>query len=578
MTAAPRHAGHGPLLPRRRRRLAGYAAVSAVTLLAAGLVSTRLGHAGPACRPGTPALAVAAAPDIAAVVGEVARRYAGTAGCGGIVVSAPGTGEVLDAFTRGTTRPPDVWIPHSSVLLRRPGVAGLAPDDAPSIATSPLVLAVTPGLADRLRPGAGRPGAGRPDLTDVVDAATGTRPVALRLPDRRHSAATPGAVLSLEAAVADRRSGRAALAGMLRSARLDDAVGQPGAPAVTGDLAVPVSEQAVWAGGAAAAIAVYPRPARFVFDYPYAVRTLDPQLLRTAASLLAALRGAAGQDLLRAAGFRDVQGRAGAALTGRPQVDGTHAVGAVDVPGPAALARVDRLIDTVQRDARLLAVLDVSGSMGQPVAGLAGVSRLDLAKRAAAEGLALYPDSTEIGLWVFATRLSGAADHREVAAVAPLAAGAPDAGGEPGARGVRGADGVPVAGGRARLARALAGVRHLPGGNTGLYDTTLAAVRAMRRQWRPERVNAVVLLTDGANADDHGITLNQLLGTLRRENDPHRPVPVITIGYGPDSDARVLARISRATGGAAYVARDPRGIREIFLDALGQRTCRPACR
>jgi hypothetical protein len=52
---------------------------------------------------------------------------------------------------------------------------------------------------------------------------------------------------------------------------------------------------------------------------------------------------------------------------------------------------------------------------------------------------------------------------------------------------------------------------------------------------------------------------------------------VISIAFGPDSDINALSQISKATGGAAYQSQDPLQIGEIFLDAVGQRLCRPSC-
>ena len=105
----------------------------------------------------------------------------------------------------------------------------------------------------------------------------------------------------------------------------------------------------------------------------------------------------------------------------------------------------------------------------------------------------------------------------------------------------------------------------------------LDAVRTMRASYDPARVNAVLVLTDGMNDDQGSISLDGLLSTLTAEQDPNRPVPVISIAFGPDSDVEALSQISRATGGAAYESKDPRQIGEIFLDAVGQRLCRPSC-
>jgi len=68
-----------------------------------------------------------------------------------------------------------------------------------------------------------------------------------------------------------------------------------------------------------------------------------------------------------------------------------------------------------------------------------------------------------------------------------------------------------------------------------------------------------------------------LLRTLRAEADPARPVPVTPIGIGPDVDFPALQQIAAATGGKAYLARDPADIRGVFLDAVLERRCRPTC-
>jgi Ca-activated chloride channel homolog len=84
-------------------------------------------------------------------------------------------------------------------------------------------------------------------------------------------------------------------------------------------------------------------------------------------------------------------------------------------------------------------------------------------------------------------------------------------------------------------------------------------------------------LTDGANDDPRSMSLTVLLRVLRAEQDLQRPVSVTTIAYGTGSATAPLAQISRATGGTAYVVTDPRQIQQVFLDALGQRLCRPHC-
>jgi Mg-chelatase subunit ChlD len=133
---------------------------------------------------------------------------------------------------------------------------------------------------------------------------------------------------------------------------------------------------------------------------------------------------------------------------------------------------------------------------------------------------------------------------------------------------------------RRRLAAAVGSLAYLPGGGTGLYDSVLAAVDSVRSGWDPTRVNSVVVLTDGKDeADaDHRIPLSALLTALRQERASTRPVKVIAIAYGPDSDLAALRAISAASGGILYRSTDPRDLPKIFVNAVGHRLCGQACR
>src|SRR5690606_12197112 len=125
----------------------------------------------------------------------------------------------------------------------------------------------------------------------------------------------------------------------------------------------------------------------------------------------------------------------------------------------------------------------------------------------------------------------------------------------------------------------VAGLESLPDlaeGGTGLYDTVMAAFQEMRANYQPGMINSVVLLTDGRNEDDpDGVDLATLLNTLTAQFDPSAPVPVITIGMGPDADMDALRQISDATGTTAYQARDPREIRSVFFQAWSNGNAAP---
>jgi Mg-chelatase subunit ChlD len=206
----------------------------------------------------------------------------------------------------------------------------------------------------------------------------------------------------------------------------------------------------------------------------------------------------------------------------------------------------------------MLVLIDTSGSMNTPVPG-STKTRLELTISAAQQGLGIVGDDTELGLWIFSSRLEGEnQDYRELVPVGPLS--------EPVGDALR----------RAALANAL--TRLKAKGNTGLYDSILAAYRSQLATYARDKVGSVLVFTDGKNRDpDGGISLDQLLSTLQRESDPERPMPIFILAFGPDADMASATRIAEATAGAAYHADTPGQAYELYLDALGQRQCRPNC-
>ena len=104
------------------------------------------------------------------------------------------------------------------------------------------------------------------------------------------------------------------------------------------------------------------------------------------------------------------------------------------------------------------------------------------------------------------------------------------------------------------------------GGRTPLYATTRAAVRAAAEAFAADRINAVLLLTDGHNEDASDTDLTGLLRELQLQPDG-RLVRVFTVGYGEDADTDTLTKIARASRGAFYAA-DPSSIDRILTAVI----------
>lgn len=98
------------------------------------------------------------------------------------------------------------------------------------------------------------------------------------------------------------------------------------------------------------------------------------------------------------------------------------------------------------------------------------------------------------------------------------------------------------------------------GGDTALLDAIDRAYEALQAQADAERINAIVVMTDGL--ENHSlIDLGQLLRKL--DTQPNVPVVIFCIAYGADADWDTLQRIAEATGGQLREG-DLDTIRELY--------------
>ena len=195
-----------------------------------------------------------------------------------------------------------------------------------------------------------------------------------------------------------------------------------------------------------------------------------------------------------------------------------------------------------RKGARVLLVLDVSGSMGEDAGN--GDTKLDLAKVAAVDALAQFKADDLVGLRIFTTDIKEKADFLDLLPMEPI--------------------------GRQREALADK-IRSLtPMAGTPLYTVTKASYEKMKAEYDPARINAVVLLTDGKNEDPKNDDLD---GTLRAlsagsEGLSATPVRVFTIAYGQSAAVTVLKRIAEASNATAYDASDPQTITKVFTAVI----------
>lgn len=206
--------------------------------------------------------------------------------------------------------------------------------------------------------------------------------------------------------------------------------------------------------------------------------------------------------------------------------------------------------------------MDSSGSMKDPIPEeRPGPARL-LAVRTAAENAlnsaqGLGPRD-KLAMWTFSSAPGpGRLPYQQAVPLPPNPPPPPSAQGAPTASAVPAAKDV---------------LDHLqPGGNTALYQSLRDAVGAMREAYSPDRVNAVIVFTDGGETEE----VNDQSALARTKQTvaptPGQNLPVYVIAYGPkaDSSREDLIAIARATGGHFYDLVDqPDRIDEVFSELV----------
>ncbi|WP_017536870.1 substrate-binding and VWA domain-containing protein [Nocardiopsis halophila] len=561
---------------RRRRRGGAVAALSsaAAIILAVGLTGTYIFLNQSGCGGKDIALDVAVSPELTTAVQGVAQQfneqdYAVDGQC--VRVSARGieSADVAYGITGGGPTMGDtdsqVWIPDSSLwvnFVQENSGEGVVSDTGTSVAASPLVLAQPEEVAEK-----DDEEASWETLVPTSAPTEGESGSDVRLVDPVRSSAGLATLALISDAIGggEDDEGQAQLVAAIQALQegatpSEEAAFEAFSEQSAGDGAAPVlvlSEQAAARYNRdhadTPARVRYPDTGSYTLDYPYVTRTDDPLTTRAAQVFRSALEEDAAQKRFQREGFRTPDGAIdGEAL---PEEQGFQADIPENLPTPnnESVERLTKAWNQFKLGTRLLTIVDVSGSMLEEVPGT-GMSRMQVTTAAAEQGLSLFNDSTELGLWEFSTGLDGDLDHRELLPIQELAG-----------------EGADSATHQQDVAARLGGMEPVPDGNTGLYDTYLAAYREMASSYKSDKVNAILMLTDGNNDDPDGIDLDQLASTIEEESNPHHPIPVFTIAFGPGIDLEPMEQVAELTGGEAYKTENPAEIGDIFLQAFSQR-------
>jgi Ca-activated chloride channel family protein len=290
-------------------------------------------------------------------------------------------------------------------------------------------------------------------------------------------------------------------------------------------------------------VAIYPKEGTLFSDNPFLTLKADwvtEAKRAVAADFLSYVQSAKAQKRFTDAAFRDFEGKAGPIVNPSEGLLPTEPKAVISPPAPAVLNALKNSWERLRKRARVLLVLDVSGSMGDSV-GSSGSTKLELAKQAAASAVGQLAPDDLLSLWIFSTQQDHEKPYREL---------------------------VPFGTVRANLAAVKAKIADLqPDGGTGLYATVRAASAALSASYDPARINAIVVLTDGRNEFPADNNIDSLTAALNPE-DLDRAVRVFPIAYGEDADLGELTKIADASRAAVYDASDPASIDKVLTAVL----------
>lgn len=84
-------------------------------------------------------------------------------------------------------------------------------------------------------------------------------------------------------------------------------------------------------------------------------------------------------------------------------------------------------------------------------------------------------------------------------------------------------------------------------GGTELYAAVRDTASLLTKDTDSDRIRAIVLLSDGADTGNHGITLADAVAALAESRDSLNPIILIPVAYGSDADINALNGLARAS-------------------------------
>jgi Ca-activated chloride channel family protein len=205
-------------------------------------------------------------------------------------------------------------------------------------------------------------------------------------------------------------------------------------------------------------------------------------------------------------------------------VDPSQPTTVLDVPDPEVIAAIQQSWALVKKQADILLVIDVSGSMDNE-------GKLAQAQEAALAFIDSLETNNRVGLAIFSDRVTLRVEIDDLE--------------------------------RTRN-QIYSNVRSLRAdGGTELFQAITESVNIMNEQSDEDRIRAVIILSDGEDTGEMGFALQDAIASINASRDDLNPVIVIPVAYGSDADIQTLNAIARASA-TRVQAGDPDNIQRVL--------------
>ena len=279
-------------------------------------------------------------------------------------------------------------------------------------------------------------------------------------------------------------------------------------------------------------VALYPKEGTFVHEHPMGIVNADwvTDEQREAARVFTDyVLTVPVQERIMAEGFRPANPAVtlGFPFVAQNGVALDNSFLTLDVPTPDVIASIQQSWSFVKKQADIWLLIDVSGSMGEG-------SKLSQAREAALAFLDNMEPSNRVGLAVFSedVRIVVDLDTYET--------------------------------NQQQLRLQIGSLQ--PEGGTELYGAVQNIVGTVTASEDSDRIRAVVLLSDGEDTGNEGVTLNNATQAISASRDALNPVIVIPVAYGSNADINALNAIARSSN-TRVQSGDPNNISAV-LDVI----------